>query len=124
MALTDDPDPGRTCSAIHCEGFEVSREWLGRTFQSYGSPVFDRNPDGSIRVHAPQSRYEKAKRYALNRYGAGSFCKCKIAGLPTTNGMGIGNMIGPIGDKRIVDHSRTRTLGPTSKSVRTVDNEH
>ena len=87
MALTDDPDPGRTCSAIHCEGFEVSREWLGRTFQSYGSPVFDRNPDGSIRVHAPQSRYEKAKRYALNRYGAGSFCKCKIAGLPTTSGV-------------------------------------
>lgn len=65
----------------------MSRERLGRTFRSYGSPRFERHPDGSIRADDPQSRYAKADLYALHKYGAGSFCKFKIPGLPTTSGV-------------------------------------
>jgi hypothetical protein len=38
-----------------------------------------RDADGSVRLFTPQSRYQNARNPPLNKYGAGPFCKFKIA---------------------------------------------
>lgn len=38
----------------------------------------DREPDGSIRLFEPQSRYDNYAGLKLNRYGSGPFCRFKI----------------------------------------------
>ncbi|TDT44549.1 hypothetical protein DES49_0660 [Halospina denitrificans] len=38
----------------------------------------ERNDDGTVRMLAPQDRYENTGYLTLNRYGAGPFCKFKI----------------------------------------------
>ena len=38
-----------------------------------------RDTDGSVRLFVPQGRYGNTRNLPLNRYGAGPFCKFKIA---------------------------------------------
>ena len=44
-------------------------------------------PNGHVRAHMPQSRYEKADAKPLNRHGAGPFCRFMASGLPQAPGV-------------------------------------
>ena len=47
----------------------------------------DRNSDGSVFTDRPQSRYAKASQASLHRYGDGEFCRFRLNGLPTGEGV-------------------------------------
>lgn len=51
----------------------------GYKFESIGKIDVQRNLDGSVTEFRPQSRYENKNDLPLNKYGAGPFCKFKIA---------------------------------------------
>jgi hypothetical protein len=46
-----------------------------------------RNPDGSVKEFAPQSRYRNQRALPLNKYGNRPFCKFKIANRHNVSGV-------------------------------------
>jgi hypothetical protein len=48
-------------------------------FEYVGDIEPTRDADGAIIAFQPQSRYKNVRQLSLNRYGAGPFCKFKLA---------------------------------------------
>lgn len=44
-------------------------------FARLGTPSFERNPDGEVKMKRPQDRYSNSEQRALHRYGSGPFCQ-------------------------------------------------
>lgn len=65
----------------------MRKSFLGRDFQDYAELLLERDADGLPIEHAPQERYSKAGSSRLHRYGAGTFCRFRIPGLPHESGV-------------------------------------
>jgi len=64
-----------------------SMNFGGHTFQFVCDIEPSRAADGIIQQFMPQHRYAKASEVAINRYGAGPFCKFKIPSSHRTSGV-------------------------------------
>jgi hypothetical protein len=58
---------------------KASRTFADRDFEHLGIIALDRDYDGEIRTFLPQSNYHDARVTPLHAYGAGPFCRFRIA---------------------------------------------
>lgn len=61
--------------------------WKEIEFVHAGAISPMRDGDGALVSHAPQERYAKRDRVALNNYGSGPFCEFRVPGLPHSSGV-------------------------------------
>ncbi|HMS56458.1 MAG TPA: GIY-YIG nuclease family protein [Fimbriimonadaceae bacterium] len=59
----------------------------GREFEEFGPIAIERDLNGQVVEHSPQSRYSKSATSKLHKYGQGEFCKFKVPGLPRVSGV-------------------------------------
>ncbi len=61
--------------------------FFGRGFTDLGELILQLDEHGSPLEFEPQGRYKNASTSKLHRYGAGTFCKFKVNGLPVRSGV-------------------------------------
>jgi hypothetical protein len=65
-----DEQPGNSC---------MNRDFAGRAFDRVGLIEPARDVSGAVLEFMPQSRYRNVRGLALNKHGAGPFCRFSIA---------------------------------------------
>ena len=70
--------------SLRRENIYEERTFLGRTFAGYtfdpvGPIQLERDERGEVTGHLPQSRFSNERNLPLNKYGAGPFCRFRVA---------------------------------------------